>query len=278
MIRAPTLTSVPAPDGEKVALRGVTKAFMDKKRGRETTALSEVSLSIAKGQFVCLLGPSGCGKSTILNLVAGFEQASAGEVLLDGHAITAPGPDRGMVFQQPLLFPWLTNIDNITFGPRMAGRRPEDYLPPAERYIQLMGLAGFEKHYPYELSGGMQQRVALARAWITEPELFLMDEPFGALDAQTRLMMQELLLRVWERARTTVLFVTHDIDESLFLADRILIMTARPGRIKESLEVDLARPRNYETVIFDERYIRLKQHILQVIRKETLQSIGLGSN
>ena len=138
-----------------------------------------------------------------------------------------------------------------------------------------MGLTGFEKHYPYELSGGMQQRVALARAWISEPELFLMDEPFGALDAQTRLMMQELLLRVWERSRTTVLFVTHDIDEALFLADRIFIMTARPGRIKENLVVDFARPRNYETIIFDERYITLKQRVLQTIRGETLLAMKL---
>ena len=260
---------------EEVALRGVTKVFTDRKRGRETTALSDVSLSIAKGQFVCLLGPSGCGKSTILNLVAGFEQANSGEVLLAGHSITGPGQDRGMVFQQPLLFPWLSVIDNITFGPRMASKRPDDYLLRAERYIQEMGLSGFEKHYPYELSGGMQQRVALARAWIGEPELFLMDEPFGALDAQTRLMMQELLMRVWEKSRTTVLFVTHDIDEAVFLADRIFIMTSRPGRIKESLKVDLARPRNYDTIILDERYVRLKQQILQVIRKETLQTIGL---
>lgn len=200
------------------------------------------------------------------------------DVLLDGHAITGPGPDRGMVFQQPLLFPWLTILDNITFGPRMAGVPAEKYLPPAREYVQLMGLAGFEKHYPYELSGGMQQRVALARAWIGEPELFLMDEPFGALDAQTRLMMQELLLRVWERARTTVIFVTHDIDEALFLADRIVVMSARPGRIKETLVVDLERPRNYETIIFDERYITLKRHILQVIRKETLQAIQLETD
>jgi len=258
---------------QKVALRNVTKAFIDRKRGRETTALSDVSLSISGREFVCLLGPSGCGKSTILNLVAGFEQATTGEVRVDGVPVIAPGPDRGMVFQQPQLFPWLTIVDNITFGPRMAGERAEQYMPLAERYIQLMGLSGFEKHYPYELSGGMQQRVALARAWISEPQLFLMDEPFGALDAQTRLMMQELLLHVWERSRTTVLFVTHDIDEAVFLADRICIMTARPGRIKESLDVKLERPRAYDSVIFAADYVRLKQHILQVIRNETLQTI-----
>ena len=271
----PTAKDIPAAAQATVELRNVGKTFIDRKRGRETVALSDVSMTIDKSEFACILGPSGCGKSTILNLVAGFEQPNAGAVLIDGHPITAPDRSRGMVFQQPLLFPWLNIVDNITFGPRMAGAPAEQYAAQAARYVQLMGLTGFEKHYPYELSGGMQQRVALARAWISEPELFLMDEPFGALDAQTRLMMQELLLRVWERSRTTVLFVTHDIDEALFLADRIFIMTARPGRIKENLAVDFKRPRNYETIIFEQQYITLKQRILQVIRGETLQAMKL---
>ena len=265
----------PAAAQATVELRNVGKSFIDRKRGRETVALADVSMTIGKSEFACILGPSGCGKSTILNLVAGFEQPNSGAVLIDGRPITAPDRSRGMVFQQPLLFPWLNVIDNITFGPRMAGAPAEQYAAQAARYVQLMGLTGFEKHYPYELSGGMQQRVALARAWISEPELFLMDEPFGALDAQTRLMMQELLLRVWERSRTTVMFVTHDIDEALFLADRIFIMTARPGRIKENLVVDFARPRNYETIIFEQQYITLKQRILQVIRGETLLAMKL---
>ena len=270
-----TSKDAPAAAQATVELRNVGKTFIDRKRGRETVALSNVSMTIDKSEFACILGPSGCGKSTILNLVAGFDQPNSGAVLIDGHAIAAPDRSRGMVFQQPLLFPWLNIIDNITFGPRMAGAPAEQYAAQAARYVQLMGLTGFEKHYPYELSGGMQQRVALARAWISEPELFLMDEPFGALDAQTRLMMQELLLRVWERSRTTVLFVTHDIDEALFLADRIFIMTARPGRIKENLAVDFKRPRNYETIIFEQQYITLKQRILQVIRGETLLAMKL---
>ena len=270
-----TVEDTPAAAQATVELRTVGKTFVDRKRGRETVALSDVSMTIGKSEFACILGPSGCGKSTILNLVAGFEQPNSGAVLIDGRPIAAPDRSRGMVFQQPLLFPWLNVIDNITFGPRMAGAPAEQYVAQAARYVQLMGLTGFEKHYPYELSGGMQQRVALARAWISEPELFLMDEPFGALDAQTRLMMQELLLRVWERSRTTVMFVTHDIDEALFLADRIFIMTARPGRIKESLAVDFARPRNYETIIFEQQYITLKQRILQVIRGETLLAMKL---
>jgi NitT/TauT family transport system ATP-binding protein len=270
-----TLNDSPTTAQATVELRNVSKSFIDRKRGRETVALADVSMTIGKSEFACVLGPSGCGKSTILNLVAGFEQPNSGSVLIDGRTIAAPDRSRGMVFQQPLLFPWLNVIDNITFGPRMAGAPAEQYAAQAARYVQLMGLTGFEKHYPYELSGGMQQRVALARAWISEPELFLMDEPFGALDAQTRLMMQELLLRVWERSRTTVIFVTHDIDEALFLADRIFIMTARPGRIKENLVVDFARPRNYETIIFEQQYITLKQRILQVIRGETLQAMKL---
>lgn len=262
------------PSEGKVVLKGVSKVFVDEKRGRETGALLDVSLAVRTGEFACLLGPSGCGKSTILNLVAGFEWVSAGEVLLDGHAIEGPGPDRGVVFQQPTLFPWITVLDNITFGPRMTGGRAEDYVPRARRYIEAMGLVGFENHYPYELSGGMQQRVALARAWISEPQLLLMDEPFGALDAQTRLSMQELLLRVWETSRTTVLFVTHDIEEALFLADRILVMSARPGRIREELRLDFPRPRNYETIIFDADYTRAKQHVLRLIREESLRSLG----
>jgi len=270
-----TFKGSPAAAQATVELRNVGKTFIDRKRGRETVALADVSMTIDKSEFACILGPSGCGKSTILNLVAGFEQPNSGSVLVDGRAIAAPDRSRGMVFQQPLLFPWLNVIDNITFGPRMAGAPAEQYAAQAARYVQLMGLTGFEKHYPYELSGGMQQRVALARAWISEPELFLMDEPFGALDAQTRLMMQELLLRVWERSRTTVMFVTHDIDEALFLADRIFIMTARPGRIKENLVVDFARPRNYETIIFEQQYITLKQRILQAIRGETLLAMKL---
>ena len=269
------IKDAPAAAQATVELRNVGKTFIDRKRGRETVALADVSMTIDKSEFACILGPSGCGKSTILNLVAGFEQANSGSVFVDGRAIAAPDRSRGMVFQQPLLFPWLNVIDNITFGPRMAGAPAEQYAAQAARYVQLMGLTGFEKHYPYELSGGMQQRVALARAWISEPELFLMDEPFGALDAQTRLMMQELLLRVWERSRTTVMFVTHDIDEALFLADRIFIMTARPGRIKENLVVDFARPRNYETIIFEQQYITLKQRILQAIRGETLLAMKL---
>jgi len=258
----------------KVELRGVTKAFVDEKRGRRTVALENVSLAIPDGQFVCLLGPSGCGKTTVLNMVAGFERASEGEVLVESRPVDGPGRDYGMVFQQPHLFPWLTVLENITFGPRLTRTPQSEYMPRATRYVELMGLRGFESHYPYELSGGMQQRVALARAWIKEPSLFLMDEPFAALDAQTRLMMQELLLRVWESSRSTVLFVTHDIDEAIFLSDRIVVLAARPGRVSEDLAVTLERPRDYASVIFEHQYVELKKHILEVIRRETMRGMA----
>jgi NitT/TauT family transport system ATP-binding protein len=265
---------LPSAAPGKVDLRGVTKTFVDEKRGRRTVALENVSLSIPDGQFVCLLGPSGCGKTTVLNMVAGFERASEGEVLVKSRPVEGPGRDYGMVFQQPHLFPWLTVLENITFGPRLTGTPQSEYMPRATRYLELMGLRGFESHYPYELSGGMQQRVALARAWIKEPSLFLMDEPFAALDAQTRLLMQELLLRVWESSRSTVLFVTHDIDEAIFLSDRIVVLAARPGRVSEDLLVELQRPRDYASVIFEHQYVELKKHILDVIRRETMRGMA----
>ncbi len=201
----------------KIDVRAVSKSFRPRKSAPETLALQDVSLSVGDGEFVCLLGPSGCGKSTVLNLIAGFERASKGEVLLEGVPVRRPGPDRGVVFQEPMLFPWLNVLDNVTFGPRMNGVRTSEYLPAAMQLIQQVGLSGFEKHRSYELSGGMKQRVALARAWIGKPHVLLMDEPFAALDAQTRAMMQEQLVKLWEQTKITVLFVTHDVDEAIFL-------------------------------------------------------------
>jgi NitT/TauT family transport system ATP-binding protein len=273
-----TVTELAPAAVGKVELRGVTKTFVDAKRGRQTVALQDVTLSIPDRQFVCLLGPSGCGKSTVLNLVAGFEPPSAGEVVVGaratGHSANGAVAGYGMVFQQPHLFPWLTVVENITFGPRLTGTPASEYGPRARRYIELMGLRGFEQYYPYELSGGMQQRVALARAWIKEPSLFLMDEPFAALDAQTRLLMQELLLKVWESSRSTVLFVTHDIDEAIFLSDRIVVLAARPGRVSEDVLVPLPRPRDYASVIFEPAYVDLKKHILDLIRRETMRGMA----
>lgn len=251
----------------------ITKIFREKGKKQETMALKDFNLSAKTGEFICLLGPSGCGKSTALNIMACFDKPTSGQVLLDGHPIEKAGLDRGVVLQEPTLFPWLTATDNITFGPRMNDVPLQKYTEDAKRYIDLVGLKGFENHYPYELSGGMKQRVAIARAWINEPSVLLMDEPFGALDAQTRLIMQVLLLRVWDELKTTVLFITHDVDEAISLADRIFVMTARPGRIKMEVKVPFPRPRDPETLIFSKEFVEIKQKIVLVIKEETQMSM-----
>ena len=219
-----------------LTVRGVARRFGD------TLALQSTDLQVAENDFIAILGPSGCGKSTLLRIVAGLDQPSAGEVLLDGQRIAGPGADRGMVFQSYTLFPWLTVRENICFGLREKGMTLAQQLEIAARFISEVGLNGFESHFPKQLSGGMQQRVALARALANDPKILLLDEPFGALDNQTRALMQELLLGIWEAERTTVLFVTHDIEEAIFMANRVAVMTARPGRIK----TDLANPALYD--------------------------------
>jgi len=257
----------------KIELRAVSKTFQGQQSSGETLALDDVSFSIADGEFVCLLGPSGCGKSTILNLIAGFEKASKGEVLLGGGLVQRPGPDRGVVFQEAMLYPWLTVFENITFGPRMHGRPAAEYVPAAKKLIERVGLSGFERHRSYELSGGMKQRTALARAWIGNPQVLLMDEPFAALDAQTRSMMQEQLVQLCEQSRITVVFVTHDVEEAILLADRVLVMTGRPGRIKEDITVQLERPRSYERLISSTTAATLKQHVFHIVREEALKTM-----
>lgn len=255
----------------RISLRNVSKAFeapSKKVASSKTAVLSDFSLSVAEGEFVCLLGPSGCGKSTVLNLVAGFESPDSGSLEQDGKPIAGPSPERGMVFQQPTLFPWLTVLENVTFGPRMAGRPASDYLLQAQQYLRLVGLHGFEDHATWQLSGGMRQRVALARAWLSSPKVLLMDEPFGALDAQTRLMMQELLISLWQQTGTTILFVTHDVDEALLLGGRVLVMSSRPGIVREELQVPFSRPRTIENLVTDPEYASLKQRILCTVREE----------
>jgi NitT/TauT family transport system ATP-binding protein len=227
--------------------------------------LQDITLEIAPQEFVCLLGPSGCGKSTLLGALAGHLALSGGSIRLDGASVTKPHPDRGIVFQQHTLFPWKRVIDNVVFGLKMQGVPRKERLERARAFLALVHLEAFANRYPAELSGGMQQRVEIARALINSPRVLLMDEPFGALDAQTRLSMQELLLEVWTRLRTTVVFVTHDIDEALFLGDRVLIMSPRPGRILESLRVDFARPRQRELVA-EPDFARLKRHCLELLR------------
>jgi NitT/TauT family transport system ATP-binding protein len=214
----------------------------------EVHALENVSLDIGEGEFVALLGPSGCGKSTLLNLLAGFDRPTGGTVRFDGAAIEHPGPDRGVVFQEASLFPWLTVWDNITFGPRVQRLARGAYEQKARDMMKLVGLEAFSDALPAQLSGGMRQRVGIARVLVMNPRALLMDEPFGALDAQTRLAMQQLLLDVWQTLGTTVLFVTHDIDEAILLADRICMMSARPGRIIREIRIELPRPRSIESL------------------------------
>ncbi len=253
----------------KLIIRDLSVVF-HRRRGGEVVAVDGLSLTVQDKEFVCIVGPSGCGKSTLLRVIAGLSRPQAGEVTLDGERVTAPGADRGMVFQSYTLFPWLTVQGNVEFGPRLSGRPSEEYVQVARRYIDLVGLAGFEHAYPKELSGGMQQRAAIARALANDPEILLMDEPFGALDAQTRSLMQELLLRVWEQTHKTVLFVTHDIEEAILLADRIYVMTARPGRIKHEVRVPLPRPRTV-AVLDSDGFIRLRREVYQSIREESLK-------
>jgi NitT/TauT family transport system ATP-binding protein len=253
----------------KLAIEGVSRTFPGVRRGPPTRALQPTTLAVADNDFVTILGPSGCGKSTLLRLIAGLDQPTTGKILLDGKPVSAPGADRGMVFQSYTLFPWLTVIDNIAFGLREKGVPSERRAKVVHEWVSRIGLAGFEHHYPKQLSGGMQQRTAIARALANDPAILLLDEPFGALDNQTRALMQELLLGIWERERKTVLFVTHDIEEAIFLASRVLVMTARPGRIKADLAIDLPHPRHY-TIKTSPEFSALKARLTEEIRAEAV--------
>ena len=236
-------------------------------------AVDRASLQVSRGEFICILGPSGCGKSTLLNAVAGFVRPFEGHVRVFRADVTGPGPDRGMVFQQPLLFPWKTVRANIAYGPRMAGRDSSAVAAITDRLIELVGLSRFADSYPHMLSGGMQQRVAIARALAIEPRVLLMDEPFGALDAQTRLVMQENLLSLWAEVKTTVMFVTHDIDEAIFLADRVIIMGAG-GRILRDLPITLPRPRD-SIVALSPAFTQVKAECFALIREESRKAFEL---
>ena len=232
----------------------VSKEFVDRRAKSTVRALDEINLEVQKGEVICILGPSGCGKSTLLNIIAGFLPPSGGEVRVDGRPVVEPGPDRGFVFQEFALFPWRTVLENIEFGPVLKGMEKADRHARARELIQRIHLTGFEDKYPFELSGGMKQRVGIARALANDPEVLLMDEPFGALDAQTRRVMQEELLKLLGETKKTVLFVTHAIDEAIVLADRVVIMTARPGQVKALLGVDLPHPRERTSPEFNELY------------------------
>ncbi len=241
----------------KIRVRGVDKVFQRQKD--ELNVLSGIDLDVQAGEFVCLLGPSGCGKSTLLNIIGGFEVQTAGEVLIDGEPVVGPDPRRVFVFQEYGIFPWASVWDNIALGLRA---RPKDEVARiTQLYVDLVGLKGFEKSFPQELSGGMRQRVAVARALAVSPDIVLMDEPLGALDSLTRLQMRGELLRLWQREKMTILFVTHDVDESVQLADRVVVMTPRPGRIAEIVPVDLPHPRDVGSA----EYGRIKNHLYELL-------------
>ena len=250
-----------------IVFRNITKRY-----GTDSSAalaVKGISFEVPRGTLTTILGPSGCGKSTLLRIVAGLDHATSGRVLLDGVPVEGPGADRGMVFQSYTLFPWLTIEQNIRFGLRERGMLESAQKERAAYFIAKVGLRGFEQHFPKQLSGGMQQRTAIARALANDPKILLMDEPFGALDNQTRVLMQELLLGIWEAERKTVLFVTHDIDEAIFMANRVAVFSARPGRIKTELAVDLPHPRHY-TIKTSPEFMDLKARLTEEIRAESM--------
>jgi len=258
----------------KIRIENVSQVY--EKNGAPFVVLDNFNLDIAQNEFVTVVGTSGCGKSTLLNIVGGLVEPTTGQVFIDGSRISGPGRDRGFVFQSYSLFEWLTVSDNILFALKKTAMGDGEKRELVQHYIESVGLVGFEKAYPKELSGGMRQRVAIARALVYKPAVLLMDEPFGALDSQTRGMMQELLLKVWGEHKTTVLFITHDVDEAIFLSDRVIVMSSRPGRLKQEKRIVIPRPRNYE-VMTDSLFIESKKELIGAIREETLKTMGTRS-
>jgi NitT/TauT family transport system ATP-binding protein len=249
-------------------VRQLSKVFFEHNDPRKPglVALYNVSFSVRKNEFVCLLGPSGCGKTTLIRVIAGLIRADRGEILVDQRPVTEPGRDRCMVFQQFGLLPWRTVLANVEFGLEIEGVARAERQEIAREYLALVGLSGFEDYYPHQISGGMQQRVGIARALSKKPDILLMDEPFGAVDAQTREQLQEELLKIWAKTDTTVIFVTHSIDESIYLSDRVIVMQSRPGRIKEEVMVDLPRPRWEGDVKADPRFAELRARVRESLR------------
>ncbi|MFD0678933.1 MULTISPECIES: ABC transporter ATP-binding protein [unclassified Paenibacillus] len=255
-------------DRPKIEITNLTKVYQG--RNGDVVALQNTNLTINQNEFVCVVGPSGCGKTTLLNIIAGLEDATTGSVTVDGQEVWGPGKERGVVFQQYALFPWKTVIKNVEFGLKLRGLNKKERREKAEKYLELVGLKDFANSYPKELSGGMKQRVAIARAYAVNPEVLLMDEPFGALDAQSRSQLQEELLHTWEKEKKTCFFITHDVEEAVILAQKVIIMSARPGRIKEIIEVDIPYPRTQETKLH-ERFVQIKNEIWAKVYKEYLE-------
>jgi NitT/TauT family transport system ATP-binding protein len=247
-------------------LRDLSKTYFDPYAGGHVTAVVDVSLEVTQGEFVAIVGPSGCGKTTLLNMIAGFIPPSRGEIHLDGRSVKGPGPDRGVVFQSFALFPWKTVLENVTFGPKMRGVPRDERDRIGQEYLALVGLAGTEGRYPAELSGGMQQRVGVARALANGPDVLLMDEPFASVDAQTRMTLQEELTRIWQDRRPTILFVTHDVEEAVFLANRVVVLSSAPGRVVAELPVTLPRPRTWARLVEDPAFKALVAKVLGLVR------------
>ena len=250
-------------------VRDLSKSFS--RDGKTVEAIADFSLAVNEGEFVSIVGPSGCGKSTFLHIVGGFESAGRGTVRLNGKAVVAPGPDRGMMFQEFSLYPWRSVFGNVVWPLEVQGYPKGEREQIAEKFLRKVGLLHFRDHYPAELSGGMKQRVALARVLAFDPNVLLMDEPFGALDAQTRELMQEELQAIWQENKKTVLFITHDIEEAIYLGDRVIVFTARPGRIKEEVRIDLPRPRGIE-VKKTAAYMDYRNRVWDLLRDEVLKA------
>lgn len=252
----------------KLVFQAVCKSYEGRGSFQDATlALDTLDLQVGEAEIFSILGPTGCGKSTALNIVAGFEFPSAGAVYLDNQEIIGPGPERAVVFQHPSLFPWLTVMGNITLGVKCRGMPKKEYKERAAHLLKAVELEGFASHYPYQLSGGMQQRVQIARALISEPKVLLMDEPFGALDSQTRLLMQKLVLRLWAEYRPTIIFITHDVAEAIFVSDRVFVMTRRPGRKKLAVEISEPKPRT-EQFISTPTFMDLQRELLNALQEE----------
>jgi NitT/TauT family transport system ATP-binding protein len=249
---------------KSLTLRDLSKTYFDPYAGAHVTAVHDVSLTVRQGEFVSIVGPSGCGKTTLLNMIAGFIPISGGEILLDGRAVSGPGPERGVVFQSFALFPWKTVLDNVAFGPKMRGLARTECERIAREYLALAGLAHAAGRYPNELSGGMQQRVGVVRALANNPDVLLMDEPFASVDAQTRMTLQEELTRIWQERRPTIIFITHDVNEAVFLADRVVVLSK--GRVLKELGVALPRPRAWDLLMEDSAFKALSGQVLQLVR------------
>lgn len=260
----------------KLDIDHVFKKYWLERGGREVLALSDVSVKVEDGEFLAIVGPSGCGKTSLLNIVAGLLPYDRGTVSIDGKKVEGPGVDRAVVFQHASLLPWRSILGNVRFGMELQRRFDENTMRErAEQFIKLVGLSGFERHYPGELSGGMQQRVNLARALASDPKVLLMDEPFAALDAQTREFMQSELLKIWSAARKTVLFITHQINEAIYLADRVVVMSARPGRVKDVFKIPFGRPRTL-SLKRDPRFLEIEDAIWQLVEEKPEKILGLA--